>query len=180
MSGFRIAEQLAENKNVVVVRATREDDSAPCILKILKNTYPTETELARMHHEFELTRSIDLPGVVKAYELCRHGRGLMIVYEDFQGTSLAKLLQERSFTVQEFLEIAPQIVVTLGQLHSAHIIHKGLSPSNLVLNLVTGHAKIIDFGISTRLPTEQQPLANPQFLEGTLAYISPEQTGRMN
>lgn len=180
ISGFQIREQLSEGKLSVVFRAIRDSDGMPCVLKVMKSEYPTETDLARYRQEFALTSSLDLPGLIGCHEIRRHNRGLVIVYEDFQAISMAALLRDRALALDEFFDIAEQVVEALGQLHKAGVIHKDISPNNLVLNTATGQVKVIDLGIATRLPTEHQSLTSPQFLEGTLAYMSPEQTGRMN
>jgi serine/threonine protein kinase len=89
-------------------------------------------------------------------------------------------MHQRSFTLEEFLLLAIATTEILGQIHRANIIHKDINPSNIVYNPQTKQLKIIDFGISTQLTRETPSLKNPNVLEGTLAYISPEQTGRMN
>ncbi len=87
---------------------------------------------------------------------------------------------DRQFTLQEFLSIAIKTTESLAAIHTANIIHKDINPSNIVYNPETKQLKIIDFGISTRLSRENQTVGNLDRLEGTLAYIAPEQTGRMN
>ncbi|EDN71617.1 serine/threonine kinase with two-component sensor domain [Beggiatoa sp. SS] len=80
-----------------------------------------------------------------------------------------------------FLPLARQIAeLSLGQIHAHNIIHKDINPANIVFNADNNQVKIIDFGISSRLPRETLTFKNPTQLEGTLVYISPEQTGRMN
>ena len=103
-----------------------------------------------------------------------------MLLEDFGGESLERLLKKRQFTLLEFLQIAIQIAETLGRIHQSNVIHKDINPSNIVFNFQTGELKIIDFGLSTILSRESTALKSPNVLEGTLAYISPEQTGRMN
>src|SRR6185436_13768087 len=83
-------------------------------------------------------------------------------------------------TPMNFLELAIRVSEALGQIHGEHIIHKDINPSNIVLNPETGQVKLIDLGISSALPRENPTFGNPNVLEGTLAYLSPEQTGRMN
>ncbi len=83
-------------------------------------------------------------------------------------------------SVSDFLPLAIQIADALGQIHTTNIIHKDINPANIVWNKATNQLKIIDFSIASRLPRENPTLKNPEQLEGTLAYISPEQTGRMN
>jgi hypothetical protein len=105
----------------------------------------------------------------------------VICLEDFGGESLKMWLDETStFTLDELLTIAIHATEILGQIHGKNIIHKDINPTNLVFNPTTGVLKIIDFGISTQLSKQHLTLKNPDVLEGTLAYMSPEQTGRMN
>jgi len=82
--------------------------------------------------------------------------------------------------ISDFLPIAIQIADAVGQIHAANLIHKDINPANIIWNKKTNQLKIIDFSISSRLPREKPALKNPEQVEGTLAYISPEQTGRMN
>lgn len=100
--------------------------------------------------------------------------------EDFGGESLKIWMEQCSLSLEKFLRIAIATTETLGQIHAAKIIHKDIDPSNIVFNPATEQLKIIDFGISTQLTRENTTLKNPNILEGTLAYMSPEQTGRMN
>jgi predicted ATPase/class 3 adenylate cyclase len=180
IQGFQIRERLHESKRSLVLRAVRETDRLPVVIKVLKTEYPTAAELARYRQEFEITESLDVPGVIRGYELRPHEKTLVMVFEDFGGMSLANLLKERALSVDEFLDSAIQTTVALGHVHRAQIIHKDINPSNLVINPATGELKIIDFGIATRFSVEHPVLMSPAVLEGTLAYMSPEQTGRMN
>ncbi|MCK5525135.1 MAG: AAA family ATPase [Thiomargarita sp.] len=101
--------------------------------------------------------------------------------EDFGGESLKMWRDEqRVFTLDELLTLAIRATDILGQIHGKNIIHKDINPANLVFNPTTGVLKIIDFGISTQFSKQLMTLKNPDVLEGTLAYMSPEQTGRMN
>lgn len=147
---------------------------------MLKEDYPTPEELRRYKQEYDISRNLNFSGVIKAYNLEPYQRTLAIVLEDFGASSLNLLMQERVFALTEFLHIAIAITDSLGYIHAANIIHKDINPSNIVLNPATGVVKIIDFGISTRLPRTSPTFKNPNILEGTLNYISPEQTGRMN
>lgn len=150
------------------------------ILKLLKQDYPTPAALTRYKQEYQITRSLQLDGVVRAYDLQEYQNTLVMFLEDFGGKSLAILLESMSFSLREFLILAIDLTRTLGEIHGANIIHKDINPSNIVINLETGQVKIIDFGISTIFTRENTSIKNPNFLEGTLAYMSPEQTGRMN
>ena len=182
--GYKVFRKIYESDRSLVYRGVRSADGQPAIFKILKQDYPTTAALARHKQEYEIIRSLNLPGVVKAYSLEQYDRTLAIVLEDFGGESLKKLMQERPFSLSESLSLAIQIADILGGIHSANIIHKDINPANIVLNRSTNQLKIIDFGIASIFApqklTEQLALKNSHVLEGTLAYISPEQTGRMN
>jgi predicted ATPase/signal transduction histidine kinase/CheY-like chemotaxis protein len=121
-----------------------------------------------------------LPGVILVYGLEHIQQRWTMVLEDFGGDSLALLNLAGQLDMVDFLTLAIDIADILGRIHQQHIIHKDINPSNIVLNPGTKQVKIIDFGISTVLSRENTPFRNPNVLEGTLAHISPEQTGRMN
>jgi predicted ATPase/GAF domain-containing protein/tRNA A-37 threonylcarbamoyl transferase component Bud32 len=180
LSGYQITEKLHESDNSQVYRGCRLAWEQQVILKVLKLAYPSPEKIARFKREYEITQNINLAGVVNVYSLENHQHGWVMVLEDFGGYSLDRLMQSGKFTLTEFLSIAIEIVGILGQVHQQHIIHKDINPSNIVFNRTTGSLKLIDFGISTALTQENLTFRNPNVLEGTLAYISPEQTGRMN
>jgi predicted ATPase/serine phosphatase RsbU (regulator of sigma subunit) len=216
LPNYQISTQIYESANSLVYRGIRKKDNQPVILKVLKEDYPTPEELTRYRQEYEITKSLNLDGVIKSYSIEKYQNTLVIVLEDFGGESLKALSltlpqKGRELSGREkgrvpgipsggglergpgvpspsggglgrgpFLSLAIQIADTLGQIHAANIIHKDINPANIVWNQTTNQLKIIDFGISSRLPRENPVLKNPEQLEGTLAYISPEQTGRMN
>jgi len=177
--------KIYESANSLVYRGMRQGDKTPVILKILKEDYPTPAELTRYKQEYEITRSLNIDGVVKAYSQQDYQRSLVMLLEDFGGESLAKWMQESPqaycpFPLAQFLSLAIKTTEILGRIHAANVIHKDINPGNIVLNPNTGVVKIIDFGISTQLTRTNPTFKNPNVLEGTLAYMSPEQTGRMN
>ncbi|MEG4626899.1 AAA family ATPase [Microcoleus sp. w1-18aA5] len=180
LPGVEITELIYESANSLVYRALRQPDNQPVVLKILKENYPTPQELARYRTEYKITQSLNLSGCIKAYDLQPYQNTLVMFVEDFGGESLKIWMQQQKFSIAEFLRIAIATTESLQQIHSAHIIHKDINPSNIVFNPASGELKIIDFGISTQLTRENSTLKNPNILEGTLAYMSPEQTGRMN
>ncbi|WP_375504868.1 AAA family ATPase [uncultured Nostoc sp.] len=180
MKDYQIIQKIYESANSSVYRAILKAENKPIILKILKENYPTPSELTRYKQEYKVTRSLNADGVIKAYNLQRYENSLVIFLEDFGGESLKLLMLKRQFTLKEFYSIAIKTTESLGAIHAANIIHKDINLSNIVYNLETEQLKIIDFGISTCLSRENQTVGNIDRLEGTLAYIAPEQTGRMN
>ena len=180
ISHYQIDTVIYESENSLVYRAHRMADNHPVVLKMLKQAYPPPEKIAWFRREYERTKGLNLPGVVEVYNLETDQNRWVMVLEDFGGESLDLLMQRQPLTLAEFMRLAMQIVEILEQVHQQHVIHKDLNPSNIVLNPTTGQLKIIDFGISTTLSRESPTFRSPNTLEGTLAYISPEQTGRMN
>ncbi|MGK7928716.1 MAG: AAA family ATPase [Spirulina sp.] len=169
---------LYESKRALIYR--RAIDGQSVILKTLKAAYNHAESLAWFRREYEITRNLNITGAVKAYEFWDDGDRPTIILEDFGGESLTQLALAGNLSIAEFLELAIAIAGALGQVHGAGIIHKDINPSNIVLNPETKQVKIIDFGIATVRSREITTFRNAHTLEGTLAYISPEQTGRMN
>ncbi|MCB0037456.1 MAG: AAA family ATPase, partial [Anaerolineales bacterium] len=122
------------------------------------------------------------PHVIKAYDLDETGRQMTIVFEDFGAVSLKQwqVSFPEGLPIELFLKMALKITKALGQLHGRQVIHKDINPDNIVIHPKTMALKLIDLGLSTQLSRENPSLESPNTLEGTLRYISPEQTGRMN
>ncbi|WP_315786380.1 ATP-binding sensor histidine kinase [Fischerella sp. JS2] len=191
--GYCITEQIYLGSRTIVYRGIREQDQQPVIIKLMRNEYPSLNELAQFRNQYTITKKLDFPGIVKTYSLENCHNGYAIVMEDFGGISLQQWLDKKSveipgvgeinkfeLPVTDFLDISIQIVSILDQLHRQRVIHKDIKPANILIKPTTKEIKIIDFSIASLLPREIQCLTNPNVLEGTLSYISPEQTGRMN
>ena len=181
LAGYTDLIQIYEGTNSQVYRTQRLDNNQSVILKFLNQEYPTSEQIRRYKQEYHLTCQLDSPNIIKAYSLEKYQRSYAIALEDFGGISLKQWLEEgQELSVEEFLFLMIAMTESLGEIHKLHIIHKDINPSNIVFNPETQELKIIDFGIATQLSRENPTLKNPDLLEGTLAYISPEQTGRMN
>ena len=191
--GYRITEQIYSGSKTLVYRGIREEDQKSVVLKLMRNEYPTFAEIAQFRNQYIITKNLDIPGIVKTYSLENYRNSYVLVMEDFGGISLQNWLiedkrkKENWLSLNEFFHIGIKIASTLERLHrdasggqGLRIIHKDIKPANILINPTTDEIKLIDFSIATLLPREIQFLTNPNILEGTLAYISPEQTGRMN
>jgi len=178
--GYQIIAKIYESSNSIVYRGWRNQDSLPVIVKIPQKEYPTATEITKYKQEYEISRQLSISGIARGYEIQKYQNSLLMIFEDFGGESLKIWMESQKFSLKEFLLIAIQISSILSEIQQQNIIHKDINPSNIIFNPTTGEVKIIDFGISTILSRENPTICNPDILEGTLAYISPEQTGRMN
>ncbi len=176
-----ISAKLYESDRTLIYRGVCNTSGISVILKMFNKEYPDSEEIARFKREYEITRHLKaVNGVIRVYNLESYKNSLAMILEDVDGESLARILSFRKFTLREFLRFAVRIVGILEEIHQQRVVHKDINPSNIIWNPKGDLTKIIDFGIAT-LPFEEQPeLANLNVLEGTLAYISPEQTGRMN
>ena len=184
LPGYRITEELHAGAKTLIYRGYREQDQCPVILKTLTDDYPAQKDLACLQHEYALTKDWNenhqLRGLLRTYALVKHQHTQVLVQEDIGGVSLNHLLADQVLPLETFLTLAIAITRNLSRIHQRHLIHKDINPSNLVVNIKTNQVQIIDFGIATQLSRETTQMQNPGHLEGTLAYLSPEQTGRMN
>jgi diguanylate cyclase (GGDEF)-like protein/PAS domain S-box-containing protein len=180
LSHYQNLGKIYESSKSLIFRGIDSHNNQSVILKVLKENYPSPAELNRYQQEYEMIYRLNLPGIIKTYGLERYQNTLFIILEDFGGESLKQWLSNRVLKLKEFLPIAIAIAENLADLQAVQVIHKDINPNNIVFNPTTYQLKLIDFGISTRLPHENPLLINPNQLEGTLPYLSPEQTGRMN
>lgn len=135
--------------------------------------------LERLMHEYELREQLDSEWALRPRDLLsEHGRTLLVV--DYQGGAPLDQLTSQPMEVERFLRIAIALTRALAGLHSRGIIHKDIKPANIVVDPITHQVWLTGFGIASRLPRERQPPDAPEFIAGTLAYMAPEQTGRMN
>jgi len=179
--GYHVSEELYNGSRTLVYRGYRETDSLRVVIKLLKNPYPTFNELLSFRNQYTIAKNLNSPLIIQTYSLEPFQNGYALVMEDFGGISLNDWGMGGTLeSLIEFLRIAIALCNTLDILYRQQIIHKDIKPSNILINPDSKQVKLIDFSIASLLPRETQTLVNPNVLEGTLAYISPEQTGRMN
>ncbi|BAP55811.1 putative ATPase [Thioploca ingrica] len=179
--GYTITGEIYTDAKISIYRGYNHDDNTPVIIKTLTTEYPTPKEITRFRHEYEIIKELQLNGSVKAYQLQKYKNGLALILEDIGGDSLRNIIANQKLDLLTILKIALQLTQAIGELHQHNIIHKDIKPANIIVNLATGQVKITDFSISTENNSENNTLlTNKTPLEGTLAYMSPEQTGRMN
>ena len=179
VSGFRTAAVLYQGPRVSIYRAVRKADGAAVILKCLERPRDGSSDLARFRREFEIGRRLNGPGTVKVLNFEPGRQGPTLVMADSGGASLAHARHERPPTLREVLGIGAAVAGALARIHAGHVIHKDVTPANIVWNRADGAVELIDFSIAAELARETTPSDIDQ-LEGTIAYIAPEQTGRMN
>ena len=180
VDGYRLIASCYKGPFTNVFNAIREEDDCSVILKVFRSDNESTRVASQYQHEFELLSNIDSSAVIKAHALLRDQMGYTLVLEDSKGTSLREILKNDILELTEKIQIALEVVKGLAAIHQNGIIHKDINPGNIIYNRASKQVKIIDFGISSRLPKEYSEIKPTQSLEGTLLYIAPEQTGRMN
>lgn len=180
IAGYNLIEVLYDGTTTCVYRALREPEQTSVIIKTLKAEYPTRQQLTQLRHEYQILQSLNIAGIVKPLALENYHNGLALILTDFAGETLNNFINIQNFDLSQFLNLAIQLATILADLHQNNIIHKDIKPQNILINPQTNQVEIIDFSISSYLFSETQNPSDPNFLEGTLAYMSPEQTGRMN
>jgi len=178
--GYSVLETVSETENSVVARARRSSDGAAVYIKTLPEGLPPPDKLTRLRREFRMTEAFQDERVIRVFGLEQASMRLGIILEDFGGLSLDRCLDGPREDITTLLRVAIAAVDALQCVHARMIIHKDVAPSNFVWERASGRLKIIDFGISTALSRERPRSMNPAVVEGTLAFMSPEQTGRMN
>ncbi|MBE9155853.1 AAA family ATPase [Nodosilinea sp. LEGE 06152] len=179
-ASYSLQRVIHEGVHTRVYAGVRLQNQQPVIVKRLRDDYPSLEDITRLRHEFKILDSLNHPGIIKPLGLETDQNGLALLLEDFGGVALKDYLSQHSLAIAEFLAIALQLADALINLHQNQIVHKDINPQNILIQPQSRQVKIIDFSIASRLSQENSAVSNPTLLEGTLAYLSPEQTGRMN
>ena len=179
--GFQIRECLHESAPRVIYRAVR-DTGEEVVLKTLRTDRPRRQDVAELRREFHILERLNVAGVIRVHSLVAYGSGNVAIEMSVFGQSLAEVIEARGrepFALDIFFKIAIQLAQTLGALHEMDLVHKDVIPQNMLVDPGTWEVRLIDFGICSELSRERQSGTIPSRLEGSLPYISPEQTGRL-
>ncbi|BAT55881.1 ATP-binding region ATPase domain protein [Nostoc sp. NIES-3756] len=178
--GYTPTELLYEGVNTCIYRADKQLEQTSVIIKTLKTDYPNIEEIAQLIHQYKILQNLEVEGVIKPLALESYQNGLAVIFANFEGESLIKIIKAQKLDIKKKLRIAIQICTTLEQLHKNHIIHTGINSQNILVNLETYKAKFLEFNLASYLVKDNFHLNSTNFGEGNIPYISPEQTGRMN
>ncbi|WP_437275218.1 AAA family ATPase [Sorangium sp. So ce375] len=176
---YVVIEVLHDGPETILYRARREADGRPVVLKVLRRDHASPRALGRLRHEHDVARAIDTTAIVKAYGIEAFRDQMTLVLEDFGGRSLDRLIQG-PMPLDRFFPLARRLAGALAELHRHRVVHRDIKPQNLLYNPDTGEVKITDLGIACLSPRERHDLPHNALIAGTLAYMAPEQTGRMN
>ncbi len=179
--GYSIGARLGDwGEQRLVYRAVEDIAQRAVIVEVLSPGSPSFDELLRFRNHYSIAKNLDFPGIIRPERLIACGNSYAIVMPYWEGISLDRYRQRQLLSLETILAIALQLAEILHALQQARIIHKNINPANILIDPKSNQIRPIDFRIATLLPKETPTLKHPQRLEGNLAYISPEQTGRMN
>ncbi len=172
-------EVLRKDEDFILYRGRSNRDEGPILLLSPVSENPTSECLKRLEHECSFREVLDPAWSARPIAVARDSDRIILAFEDPGGVPLDQLLGN-PLELTLFLRLAVGLSATLDHLHERGIIHKDIKPANVLADPVTGRCWLRGFGIASRLPRERQPAEPPEFLAGSLAYMAPEQTGRMN
>ena len=178
--GYTLTEIIYQGSRTLVYRGIENATNQAVILKVLAAEYPSFANLVQFRNQYSIVKDLAIAGITQPLGLVDYGKGYALVMPDEGKISLRQYLQQNTLELPDILRIAIQLADILSQLHHHRIIHKDIKPSNLLIDPASKEITLTDFSIASCLPKETQTLKHLQHLEGTLAYLAPEQTGRMN
>jgi len=178
--GYQISEQIFKGDHTTVYRGIKEDDQSDVVIKTLTADYPSPEDMDELRHDYEIGSQFDHPNIIKYDSLEPYQNNIAIVSQYFTSLRLSDVIPQKGLEVSEFIDIAIQLGEGLTTIHEHEIIVMDIKPQNIGFDQANSCVKYFDFGISTHLEQESQQGISIHKLSGTLHYMSPEQTGRMN
>ncbi|MDX2469947.1 MAG: AAA family ATPase, partial [SAR324 cluster bacterium] len=177
---YKLTKKVFENLKIVVYTGSSISTGQEVIVKCLANSFPSKKEIAQVKREKEIADLFDHPNLVKIIDLVEEDNNLYIVMPAQNLFPVKDLLSQGPLSLENTLKVILTCTVGLQQMHEKHVIHKDINPSNILVDNSQNIVQIADFSISSLVTYEKQSTTNLRELEGTLEYMSPEQTGRMN
>jgi serine/threonine protein kinase len=174
-----ILEALRNDEEFVLYRGQSKVDAPQILVLSPAVQRSTPKSLKRLEHEYSLKEELDRTWAARPMAIARHWDRTVLVLEDPGGVVLSHLLGH-PLDMAFALRVAISLSAAIGHLHQLGLIHKDIKPANVLVNSVTGQCWLMGLGIATRFLLERQSPEPPEFVAGTLAYMAPEQTGRMN
>lgn len=178
ISNYNIVKTLYEGAKSKVSLATEKNSGEKVLIKIVDIDHNASLFRTNLQNEFQILQSLE--GNLKPIAFEEERSDAFMVREYFEGISLKEFINSKPISLLDFFRISIAIIEELNKLHLQGFIHKDVNPSNILINDDLKEVKVIDFDLSVRVNHKNNLQGNPELLEGTLLYISPEQTGRMN
>ena len=172
-------EPVWDDGEFVLSHTMRPGEQSPLLLMTPAQAQPAPVSLARLEHAYRLRDELDSTWAARPVALVQQDGHPALLIEDPGGELLARLVG-KTWDLMPFLRVAVGLTVSIGRLHARGLIHKDIKPANILVNTTTGDVWLAGFGLASRLARERQAPDSPDVIAGTLPYMAPEQTGRMN
>jgi len=176
--GLKVISCIYESTTTKIYRCQKIAEALAVIVKASNQDYPTKEILDHFRHEYEIAQMLNFEGIIEMYALQQVNKNLIIVMEDFDAVSIQQLIAQKQLSLDRIIHIAISICSILGKIHDQRIIHRDINPGNILYNQKSNIIKMIDFGLASRFNDNKKKIDSDK-IPGTLAYIAPEQTGRM-
>lgn len=180
LTSYNLHTLVAESPQTTLCRATSIGNGEQVLVRYLNATYPSLLARSRFKQEMDIAEGFDFPGILRPLRIETDKQDLLLVLEDFDGLSLARLIESDPLDLTKKIDIAIGVTAVLQDLHHRDIIHKNITADAILVNPETCEVRLTDFGLASRMLKETREQSDPRALDANLAYISPEQTGRMN
>ncbi|MDX1961262.1 MAG: AAA family ATPase [Leptospiraceae bacterium] len=180
LEGYEILSKIPSHSARDLFIAESKKLGKKVVIKSISTLDEMDASVINLRNEFELIQFLKDDINLQVFEIVKHNSGFALVMEYIEGNSLKDLLVESVFPLETFFPIVLEVVERIQKIHNRKVIHKDIKPDNILISNQTKKVVIIDFGISTKLTKQESNWTSPNILEGSIPYISPEQTGRMN
>ncbi|WP_437592381.1 AAA family ATPase [Sorangium sp. So ce1000] len=177
---YVLGEVLHSGADMCIVRATHAKTGGKVVLKLPHGKPPSPRAREQLKHEHAVLRALEVPGVIRALGLEEHDRKPVLVLEAWGDTSLARVLDQGPLPLGVALRLGAALARSLGEVHRRGLLHRDIKPHNVLVDAERTHTCLIDFGLATFWTPQLAAQTSVEAISGTLAYMAPEQTGRMN
>jgi len=173
--GLKTISCIYESNTTKIFKCQKKSDNVPVVVKTLNQEFPSKDLLDRLRHEYHIARMFNDEGIIQMYSLQPMNKSMIIVMEYVDAVSLDQIILQKNLSLESALQIAISLCTILGKIHDKSIVHKDVNPGNILVNTQLNNIKLIDFAFASKFPSQHS-----DNIKGTLAYIAPEQTGRMD
>ena len=180
MSFIEASKLIYKGNETLIYKGAVDEFPGEVAFKVFNKTYPEPFEIVQFNEEYKILHGLEHAHIRNAYRTSKVDGKHVLFLEYVKGETLSSFLNNKPVSLKLFFNVALQLVDALDYIHKRNIIHKDLSPENILVNPEDYGIKLIDFGLATKLSLKHPFLESPKKIQGNLQYISPEQTGRMN
>ena len=179
IEGFKIQDKRYESEGISYLDSVEEATGRPCIIQTIEGGHASISVMADLRNDFEITKQ-QIDGVLKSQHFVRYLSGVALVKEYYDGIPLHQVMGTQNMTYQDKLKIALHILRIVENLHAENLVHRALQPEHFLINLNTKEVKLINVCKASPIAGQRIETGHMTELQGSLQYISPELTGRMN